>query len=466
MAKAPEKNPAEAHSEILSGNLWKVMITLSFPGIAGMLVTSINNFVDAIFVGQLVSSDALAGIGLALPLTMLTAAFTSMVGAGSSSLLSRSLGKRHTQIPARIFGNLIWLSLILGIGLGLLGFVFARELVWFVGGAEQGGALWELNAAGVEGEAYFRIFVIGSIVRIPAIAFNMLIRSEGQLKAAMQFVAVSMVLNMILDPIFIETLGMGIEGAAWASNISMLLYLILDVYFFAKKRSVYPIEHRHLGWSNKLFKAILPVGISAALMQLMFLIQQTVIYRNVAEYGDTDELAFMSACYRILVLAVVPIFGLMQAFQPVVGINFGAKNYRRASNSLMVFVAGGMALIGLFWIPMMLWPLPFIKILLKDFAIDSTDIYNFRLIMCALPLLPFLFLSINFFQSMGKGTIAGMLISSRQVFFFVPGVILMANYLGVRGIYLAHPVVDGIALVISAYFCYIEVKRLQRMQID
>ena len=440
---------------MLTDNLWRLMWKMSLPGIGGMLVISLNNFVDAIFVGQLISSDALAAIALALPLTMVSAAFTSLLGVGSSSLLSRMLGEGDLDGPARITVNVVLLGTVFSLLLTALFWFLAHPLIVIVGG---------VGIQADMGAAYFRIFALATIFRLPGIATNMLIRAEGKINVAMIFVAIAMILNMVLNPIFISTLGLGIEGAAWATNLSMFIYALLNAQYFLRRKTRYPILRRHMRFSPELLPPILGVGISAALMQGMFMIQQAVVFNVTKVHAeDSSETAFMGACYRIIMLAIVPVFGFLQAFQPVVGINYGAKFYHRSVRALWVFIAGGTLFELAIWVPMEIWPRPFLGILLKDFELDAEHLYRFRLIMLSLPALPFLFLAINFFQALGRGAVAGFLISGRQLLFFVPGIYLLARAIGVRGVYAGHPAVDALAVVLTATYTYLEVRRLNRM---
>ncbi len=439
---------------ILRDSPWALFFRLSLPGIAGMLVISMNNFVDALFVGQLIGPNALAAVALAFPLTLLTAAFTSLVSVGSSSLLSRALGEGDMDKPGRIMSNVLWLSVFFSIFLTSIGYWQADALIRLVGGAGEQAEL---------GADYFRVFVLATIIRMPALCSNMLIRAEGRLKEAMLYVSIAMVLNMALDPLFIHTFGWGVEGAAWANNVSMVVYLALNAGYFLRGKASYAFGRKHLGFHPDLLPGILSVGISASMMQFMFLIQNAVVFNTVRNHGNEEDMALMAACYRIIMLAVVPVFGFVQAFQPVVGINYGAGNYRRVIQSSIVFFTAGTLFELALWIPMEIWPRPFLAMLLPGFAFEPSDFYFFRVIIFSLPTLPFLFLSVSLFQFMGKGLISGLLIAGRQVLFFVPVVWLLARHMGLPGVYWAHPAVDAIAFLLSVVAMVVELGRLRRL---
>lgn len=439
---------------ILTDSPWKLFFKLSMPGMLGMLVISLNNFIDALFVGQLVGPNALAGVSLAFPLTLLTAAFTSLVSVGSSSLLSRALGEGDTDKPGFIAANVLWLSIFFSAVLTVFGYLLADELMHLVGGQGEQAEY---------GAAYYRVFVLATIFRMPALCGNMLIRAEGRLREAMIYVSIVMVLNMALDPLFIHTFGWGVEGAAWANNASMFVYLLLNGAYYLRGKTSYPLKRRHMGFHPELLPQIISVGISASMMQFMFLIQNAVVYNTVRAHGDDQDIAVMAACYRILMLAIVPVFGFIQAFQPVVGINYGAGYYRRVIQATGVFFLAGTLFEVAIWLPMEIWPRPFLAMLLPGFPFEPQHFQYFRIILSSLPTLPFLFLSVSMFQFMGKGIISGFLIGGRQVLFFVPVVWGFGRLFGLGGVYWAHPAVDALAFLLSALAMSIEFKRLRRL---
>ena len=219
MQKSNQKDALR--EQILHQNIWKLMFKMATPGILGMLVVSINNFVDALFVGQLIGQNGLAAISLVLPLTMIPAALSAMIGVGSASVLSRAIGSKDVETQKKVFSNLMGMSIAISAVLTVVGYIYSENMIAFMGG--KGEVL-------VYGTAYLEIFMLGSFFRIFAIAANMLIRAEGKVNIAMKYAAISMVINMILDPIFIAGFGWGIEGASLATITSLGVYTVLKLY--------------------------------------------------------------------------------------------------------------------------------------------------------------------------------------------------------------------------------------------
>jgi putative MATE family efflux protein len=448
MQKDPKNNLNE---QILEQSLWRIMIRLSIPGILGMLAVSLNTFIDAIFVGQLIGKNALAAISLALPLTLVVAGLSSLVGVGTSSLLSRAIGSKDLSTQGKVFGNTLLMSLIIASFLTVFGYWFASDLIAFMGGKGEILAL---------GTTYLQIFMLGSFFRVFGVAGNMLIRAEGKIREAMTFTTISMLLNIGLNPLFISGLDMGIAGSALASVLALAVYSFLNVAYFASKRPSFPVNLTRLRLDIDLLPKILPVGISAMLMQVLFFVQQTLVFKSIAAYGTEDDLAFMGAYYRVIMLAIVPVFGFVQSLQPVVGISYGAQRYRRVVEAVQVFSWGGTLLLTLIWLPIQLFPEVILHWVLPQESFTTTDLTNFRLAILMLPTMPFMFIGITLFQAMGNGRLATTLLMVRQVILFIPIVLILPIYFGVNGIFYASPLVDLVVLAVTSTLVWRECKRL------
>ena len=358
--------------EILNENLWRLTWTMSFPAIIAMSINAINTFVDGLFVGQYVGQNALAAISLVLPLTMITNGFSALIGMGSSSLLSIAIGSEDVDIQKKVLGTLTILSLLISLVLTGLGWVYAYELLALMGGS---GEIQEL------GVIYYRIILIGAFFRIYAVAANTLIRAEGKIKEAMIYSIIATLTNIVLNPIFIVYLDMGIEGAAWSTVVAMVIFTLFDVwYFYIGKRNTYPIDLKRFSLEGKLLKPILAVGVSAMMLQIMFFVQQVVVFRSLAHYGGDWDIAFMGACYRIFLIALIPGFGFAQAMQPIVGINYGADKFARVKKSFCIFTISYTVFLLLTWGFVMLFPEISLKWMLPEADFSQQDIWNLSLI--------------------------------------------------------------------------------------
>jgi len=451
-----KSNQNEAlREQILHQNIWKLMLKMATPGILGMLVVSINNFVDALFVGNLIGQNGLAAISLVLPLTMIPAGLSAMIGVGSASVLSRAIGSKDIETQKKIFSNLLGMSVIISVALTVLGYIFAHDLIAFMGG--KGEVL-------TYGAAYLEIFMLGSFVRVFAIASNMLIRAEGKVNVAMRYAAISMVINMILDPIFIAGFGLGIEGASLATVASLAVYSLLNYTYFLRGKSSFPVNVKKINLDRSIMPQVLSIGTAAMMLQLMFLVQQTFVYKSIAHYGNDNDIAFMGACYRVLMLAIIPVFGMVQAMQPIVGINYGAKDYTRVKKTVKIFITGGVILLTTIWLPVQLFPETILHWLLPKVPFTPTDLNNFRVIMLLLPVIPIIFIVGNFLQSIGNGLLSAIITVARQVVFFIPTVLILPTYIGVRGVYFSAPIVDVFVISIVLVLLTLEFRKLDRKE--
>ena len=431
--------------EIRTENMWRLMAKLTPVAVLAMSINSINTFVDALFIGQFLGEKALAAVSLAFPLAFLTNSFAAMLGVGGSSLLSIAIGAKDEETQRKMFGTIVLLSLIVSVPLTGFGWFFAEDMIAAIGGKG------EILALGTE---YYQALVLGAFFQVFAVPLSMLIRAEGKIKEAMNFGIISTVANMILNPIFIGYLDMGIAGAAYASILAMVLYSAIDIWYFATKRASYAVDLTWFKLEKKLTKPILAVGISAMMLQLMFVVQQIVTFKMIEKYGDDWDIAFMGACYRIMILMLVPGFGFSTAMQPVAGINFGANDYTRVIKSFWVFAIGCTILTTTLMIIVELFPAQILSLMLPDATFSEADIFNIRIFMAPGFMFSFFFMGIILFQSIGDAKTAGIVMVLREIVFFIPIVIVLPIWMGITGIYATSIIQNFITLSIVVYLVY------------
>lgn len=428
---------ADLREEIRTENMWKLMLKLSPVAVIAMSINSINTFVDALFIGQFLGETALAAVSLAFPLAFITNGFAAMLGVGGSSLLSIAIGKKDYNTQSKIFGTIVTLSVIISVLLTVLGWIYADDLIAAIGGE---GEILRL------GSLYYRTLILGSFFQVFAVSLNMLIRAEGKLQAAMSMNIVATVANMILNPIFIAYLDMGVAGAAYATILSMVLFAALNIWYFTSDRASYQVNLKYFNLESSLVRPILSVGISAMMLQMMFVVQQVVVFKMIAIYGDDWDIAFMGACYRVLILMLVPGFGFSTAMQPVAGINYGAKDYVRVKKSFWVFAIGSTILTTTLLVIFELFPEAVLRLMLPEATFTAADIFHFRIMMAPGFLFSFFFMGIILYQSIGNAKVAGIVMVLRELVFFVPIVIVLPRWLDIAGIY-GTPIIQNIITI-------------------
>lgn len=437
---------------ILSDNLWKVMWDLSWPAVIAMVLYGLNMVFDAIFVGKFVGETALAGVSIAYPLSALTLGLGSLIGVGAGSLLSISIGANDLKTQERLLGNVNYITVIITIIYMIAGLAFANPLVKMMGGIGQ---------PHVFGVSYFRITVIGAFFWIYGLSGNLIVRAEGKMKSAAVMMGAGLLINIFFNYIFIVVFNFGVAGAAWGTNIGMLVYTLAGLFYFKGSRVSFPARPFSLCRDKDIEKSIISMGMPSLIMSVMTLIQAIVVFNALSKYGSTYDLAFYGVVYRIFNLLLTPIFGLMRALQPVIGINFGAGQNRRVIGSFWVFMVASMILILPFWVIMMAAPGSVLGLMFTTSTIDAASLVNFRIFISILPLLPLMFMAMTFFPAIDNGKPAALMGMIRQVVFYIPVMLILPRMFGVRWVYLGSLCIDVIMIAYTLFLVLREFKRLK-----
>jgi len=431
---------------ILTGNMWKIMVNLSWPAIIAMVLYGLNSVLDAVFVGQFVGEAALAGVSVAYPLSQISVAFGSLIGVGAGSILSIALGSQDKKTQKRLLGNVNLMSLAATVVYMVLALIFSTQLIRVMGG--KGEAL-------VLGESYFRITILGSFFWVYGLAGNMIIRAEGKMKSAAVMMGIGLAVNAAANYILIAVLGLGVEGAAWGTNIGMLVYTLLGWLYFGKGYASFKSKLLSFRWDKDIATSILRLGMPSLIMSFMSLIQAVFVFNALSNYGTTADVAFYGVVYRVFTFLLTPIFGLMRALQPVIGINYGAKQYERVIRSYKIFAVAAMALTLPFWIVSMVSPGAVLGLMLTEQLFTGTQFQYFRIYMAILPILSIIFMAMTLFPSIDKGKPATIIGIARQLIFYVPVMLILPKMIGISGIYYGSFAID----VVIVLWTMIMVKR-------
>ncbi len=436
-----EKAVDKKRDNILNGDIVKLMFKLSLPAIVGMFVIGLYSFVDAIFVGQWVNEVAVGAISVAYPITLLNNGIAVLVGIGSASVLSRAIGADDKETVDKIMGNLLILVFLFSLLTTVLGYFFTRQLLSF---------------SKVEGEMliyaikYLKIIFIGSFFVNFAQAANMVMRGEGKMMMAMIFMAIGAILNIVLDPIFIKVLGFGIEGAAIATVIAQVVQFAITLVYFLKFSE--KVRFKKIRLEKSILSGVLSVGVSAMLMQVLSLVQQTVLYSRLMVYGGDEKVILMGALMRYMMLAFIPVWGISQGFQPLAGTNYGAEKFDRVKKATKIFGLGALVLALIFWVPFILFTDGILSWFIKDnISIITNGVFEARIAFLLFPLAGPLIIFVTLFQSIGDAKKAGSLIMLRQVILFVPLAYILPNILGLNslGVFSSFALTDLIVFLLA-----------------
>lgn len=447
----------DTRTKLLTVPPFKLMLSLSIPAIIGMVVVGLYNFMDRVFVGQLINEFAMGAVSVSYPFTLINTGVSTLIGVGSASVLSRAVGKKNQDIIDKIMGNLIALNLIFGIIITVLGMIFTRQLLTLSGAEGE-----ILNTA----ERYLRIIFAGSLFVNFGQSANMIMRGEGILKKAMLITGTGAVLNIILDPIMItimKSCGQGVEGAAYATVIAQIVTAAITLRYFLKKSKIVRIHKIRV--ESSLIPEIFGVGFSAMLMQVMTLVQQTTLYNVAAKHGGETWQIILGAALSIQSFTLIPMWGASQGFQPAAGTNFGAKQYDRVKKVTRAFIIGATVIGLIFYIPIQLFSGTILSWFIKDEGIVSQGVTDFRILFSTYILLGFVLMVITLMQSLGKASKASILVLMRQIILFVPLAIILPQIggLGINGVFLAPAVTDLIVLFLAVVMLVGEFRNISRL---
>ena len=440
---------------ILNGSLWKVCYKLSLPAIIAMVLYGLNVIFDGVFVGRLVGETAFAGISIVYPLTQLSLGLGSLVGVGAGSYLSILLGEDDKETQGKIVGNANLISIVVTIVMMLLGFVFMKPL---------------LTAIGADGEtltfaiSYFRITLIGSIFWIIGLAYNMIVRAEGKMKTAALMMGIGLVVNIISNYILMKIFNMGVAGAAWGTNIGMFVYALLFVVYCKRGRASFNANIFTVRADKEIIKEIVSLGMSSLIMSVMGIIQGVIILRALKTYGSDLDITFYGAVFRIFNFSLTPIYGLMRALQPVAGINYGAQKYERSISSFKIFSFVALVVMLPFWLVAMINPWLILGSMLPKVTFDLGYIFSFRIFMSIAPLLSVTMTAMTFWPSIKKATPAMVIGLGRQMFLYIPLMIILPKIFGIQSIYIGSFIIDLSLSVIVILVLSKDFRSLRKMK--
>jgi putative MATE family efflux protein len=432
-------------------HIGRLLFKLSTPAIIGMFVMALYNLVDTVFVGRGVGALGIAGITIVFPIQMFVMAIAQMLGIGGASIISRALGARDPERADRTFCNVLTGVLILGVSLALLGNVFIDQLLRLFGAT---GTILPYA------RDYAQIILFGTIFFSFAMASNNIVRSEGRATIAMTTMIISAVLNMILDPIFIFGFGWGIKGAAGATVISQAVTVFYLLYYFSSGKSSLRIRWRCFRIHPQIFREVLAIGAASFIRQISGSIMVMIMNNTLSVYGGDLSIAVFGILHRLLMLVSMPLFGIAQGLQPIVGYNYGARQYHKARHVLRLanYSTSLIALVGA--IVIYLVPKLFFQLFSTDAQLIQEGVSSIRIFILAVPLLGFQVVGATLFQSLGKAKEAILLTVSRQILLIVL-ILLLPGFFALKGIWASFPITDFIFLFVTLAMYLPQVKKLQ-----
>lgn len=429
-------------------SITRLLFRFSLPATVGMLVMATYNVVDTIFVGRL-GSQAIAALSVAFPIQMLLGAVGIGTGVGAASLISRSLGAGNKAEAESAAGQVISMALIFGLLTALVGLFYLRPLLLYLGTMPE---IMDLT------EDYMFVIAVGSVMFFLIMILNNIVRAEGNPLLSMKVMIISSVLNIGLDPVFIFLLDMGVQGAAVATVLSKIAGVIMMLYYFFAGKSVLKLSLSCLKLRWGTIKNIYVVGFPAMLLQLSINVSLLVANNILAAYGHIP-IAVMGLVFRLQMFAIMPVLGISQGLLPIIGFNFGAGKLKRIREALLKGMGISVACIMLAGLALLLAPAFFLRLFSTEKELLSIGIPALRIMVLMFPLVGVQIVSSIFFQAIGKGLPSLILSLLREIMLYVPFVLIMPSLYGLTGVWMARPMSDLLAFLVTFFLISRELKR-------
>lgn len=431
----------------------KLLYKFSVPAVTGMLVTASYNIIDRIFIGRGVGSLGIAGVTVGFPFMIVMMAFGMLIGLGTTTLISIRLGQQKREEAELVMANGTALLVGVSLLLGVVGLIFIEPLLQLFGASQ------EVLPYAAE---YLRIILFGAVFQGVSFGMNNFIRAEGNPKMAMLTIIIGAVLNTILDPIFIFLLGMGLQGAALATIISQAVSAAWVLSYFLYGGSLLKIRAENLKIRPYIAKQILVIGSAPFAMQIAASIMQVILNNSLAAYGGDVAISAMGIVGSIGMMVLMPIFGINQGAQPIIGYNYGAGNFGRVIATLKAGIMAATTVVFLGFIVIRIFPEALMGLFnSEDFALIQVGSQALKIFFIFLPIIGFQVVSAGYFQAVGKPKQAMVLSLSRQVLLLIPALIILPKYFGLTGVFMAGPFSDLGSSVLAGALLYLELKRLE-----
>lgn len=427
----------------------------SIPAITGMMVQALYNIVDRIFIGHMPHNSALAmgGLGIAMPLLFILMGFSMLFGIGSGANISIRLGERDHPRAQNIFSHglvMLGISTVLLVSFGL----------WQLDGILRLFGATERNLPFARD--YMKIILIGNLWNTFAFAFTHMIRSEGSPKVAMTSMIIGALTNTALDPLFIFGLDMGVKGAAYATVIAQFLSFLWSLRYYLGDNSLMKLRLPKR-FSPAVVMTIMAIGVSPFFIQIAGSVVGALMNNQLKAYGGELAQSAYIAFAAITQLFFMPIFGMNQGLQPIVGFNYGARNFARVKQANLVGIKYATILCVIGWAGALLIPDFLVRLVTNDPAVIELSAKGLRIFESAMFLVGIQFISNNFFHSIGKAKISFILSVLRQFAIVAPLIIFLPRWFGLEGIWLSTPIADVLATAITVYFLLREYRILDKM---
>lgn len=418
----------------------RLLYQYALPAIIAMTAASLYNIIDRVFIGQVVGPDAIAGLAITFPFMNLAGAFGAAVGVGASTAISVKLGQRDYATAEEILGNTVTLNVIIGLGFSIVCLLFLDPILLFFGASK---------ATLPYARSFMEIILAGNVFSHMYFGMNAVLRAASKPKQAMFATIFTVVMNIILDVVFILWWHWGIQGAAFATIISQMLALCWQMKIFSNKRELLHLKRGIYRLKAQLVKTIIAIGISPFLMNLCACIVVIFVNNQLVKYGGDMAVGGYGISNSVATVFAMFIIGLNQGMQPIAGYNYGSKQADRLVRVLNLAIIAATCIMTAGWIAGEFFPREIARLFTTDKELTEMSITATRYNMLVFPIIGFQMVVTNFFQCIGKVKISIFLSLSRQLLILIPLLAILPLFFQLNGVWYALPTSDATASVIA-----------------
>ena len=462
-------------------SLGKLLARYAIPAIIAMASSSLYHIIDSIFIGHGVGGYAISGMAITLPIMNIAAAFGAMVGVGAAARISIRLGEGNKRAAEQILGNAVLLNIVLGVSIMLIFLLFLDPILIFFSGGQAGE-----ETLGYARE-FMRVIMFGNIITHLYLGLNEQLRASGYPRKAMFIMILSMVICTILNPLFIFGFGWGVKGSAIATVIAQSICLLIQIHHYTSKKSFLRFKRESFRFKRSIVINIISIGMAPFILNVCASLVARFMNTALLDYGGTgvDDVIQTATIgegvgdiyvgaygimNRVILLFIMVANGFNQGMQPIVGYNYGAKQYGRVLKTLKYTIICATCVTTFAFAIGMLFP-EYVAALFVEGGNSAADQAMIQVVeqglsiaMIMFPFVGFQIVAGGFFQYIGRAPMAMLLSASRQLLFLLPLLLTLTPKFGAVGAWMSMPIADSASVLVAAMLLFIQVRKLKRME--
>ncbi|WP_308779207.1 MATE family efflux transporter [uncultured Clostridium sp.] len=437
----------------------KLLLQYSIPAIIGMVVNALYNIVDRMFIGNIpdIGSLAITGVGITMPIMTIVLAFGMLIGIGTTANISLNLGKGNRTTAEKLLGNAFTLSIIVGLAIAITGTIFANPILNLFGASEN-----TLFYA----KEYIGIILLGCTFNILSFALNSTVRADGNPTMSSITMVIGCGANIILDYLFIFVLNLGVKGAALATIISQAITFFIILYYYTSGNSNLKLKIENFKLKKHLVTMTFAIGIAPFATQIANSLVQVIANNALKTYGSDLAIGAMTVISSLNIIFMMPIFGINQGCQPIIGFNYGAKKYERAKEAFKYATIAACVICIIGFISIQCFPTQIISLFNNDPELTTLAIKGIRIYLLMMPVVGINIVATSYYQSIGKAKISMFVSLLRQVILLIPFTIILPKFIGLDGVWAAGACADSLSVIITLILLKKEFKQLDKMQLE